>query len=34
MVYQNTLFPDFTKENLYDACLEYAKRDRRFGGTK
>lgn len=34
MVYQNTLFPDFTKENLYEACLEYAKRDRRFGGVK
>ena len=34
MVYQNTLFPDFTKQNLYDACLEYAQRDRRFGGTK
>lgn len=34
MVYQNTLFPDFSKQNLYDACLEYAQRDRRFGGTK
>lgn len=34
MVYQDTLFPDFTEENLYAAVLEYAKRDRRFGGVK
>lgn len=34
MIYQNTLFPDFSKQNLYNACLEYAQRDRRFGGTK
>ncbi|MCQ4621128.1 isoprenyl transferase [Corynebacterium sp. CCUG 71335] len=34
MVYRDILFPDFTKEDLYDAVLEYAKRDRRFGGTK
>ncbi len=33
-VYQNTLFPDFDRRNLWDACLEYAKRDRRFGGVK
>ncbi|GAB2674815.1 isoprenyl transferase [Nocardia goodfellowii] len=33
-VYQSTLFPDFDRRNLWDACLEYAKRDRRFGGTK
>ncbi|MCA2209008.1 MULTISPECIES: isoprenyl transferase [Nocardia] len=33
-VYQDTLFPDFDRRNLWAACLEYAKRDRRFGGTK
>ncbi|MHA2789488.1 isoprenyl transferase [Corynebacterium sp. S7] len=34
MVYQDKLFPDFTPQDMYDAVLEYAKRDRRFGGTK
>ena len=24
---------DFTKEDMWDAVLEYAKRDRRFGGA-
>lgn len=33
MVYQDVLFPDFTKEDLWDAVLEYAKRDRRFGAA-
>ena len=33
MVYQDTLFPDFTPQHMYDAVLEYAKRDRRFGGA-
>ena len=33
MVYQDKLFPDFTKQDMYDAVLEYAKRDRRFGGV-
>ena len=33
MVYQDTLFPDFTPQHLYDAVLEYARRDRRFGGA-
>lgn len=33
MVYQDKLFPDFSKQDLYDAVLEYAKRDRRFGGV-
>lgn len=33
-VYQDTLFPDFDRRNLWDACLEYAKRDRRFGGAE
>ena len=34
MVYQNKLFPDYTPQDLFDAVEEYAKRDRRFGGTK
>ena len=34
MVYQHKLFPDFDRRDLWDACLEYAKRDRRFGGVK
>ena len=34
MVYQDKLFPDFTPQDLFDAVEEYAKRDRRFGGTK
>ncbi|WP_245533781.1 isoprenyl transferase [Corynebacterium lubricantis] len=34
MVYQDKLFPDFTPQDMYDAVLDYAKRDRRFGGTK
>ncbi|WP_156191989.1 isoprenyl transferase [Corynebacterium kalinowskii] len=34
MVYQDKLFPDFTPQDLYDAVLEYAQRDRRFGGVK
>lgn len=34
MVYQDKLFPDFTPNDMFDAVMEYAKRDRRFGGTK
>ncbi|HIW96287.1 MAG TPA: isoprenyl transferase [Candidatus Corynebacterium gallistercoris] len=34
MVYQDVLFPDYTPEHLRAAVLEYAKRDRRFGGVK
>lgn len=34
MVYQDKLFPDFTAQDLFDAVVEYAHRDRRFGGTK
>lgn len=33
MVYQEKLWPDFTREDLFDAVLEYARRDRRFGGA-
>lgn len=34
MVYRDILWPDFTADDLYDAVLEYAQRDRRFGGVK
>jgi undecaprenyl diphosphate synthase len=34
MVYQNKLFPDFDRRDFWDACLEYAKRDRRFGAAQ
>lgn len=32
-VFQDTLFPDFDRTKLWDACVEYAKRDRRFGSA-
>ena len=34
MVFQDVLWPDFDRRNLWDACLEYARRDRRFGGAE
>lgn len=34
LVFQETLFPDFGREQLRDAVVEYAGRDRRFGGVK
>lgn len=34
MVYQEKLFPDFDRRDLWAACLEYAERDRRFGGVR
>lgn len=34
MVYQDKLFPDFGAEDLFEAVREYARRDRRFGGTR
>lgn len=27
------LWPDFTKQHLYEAIIEYQKRERRFGKT-
>jgi undecaprenyl diphosphate synthase len=33
MVYQDVLWPDFDRRNLWAACVEYASRDRRFGGA-
>ena len=32
-VFQDTLFPDFDRTHLWRACLDYAKRDRRFGAA-
>lgn len=33
LVFTNTLWPDFRKENLYEAILDYQNRERRFGKT-
>ncbi|WP_026449169.1 isoprenyl transferase [Actinopolyspora mortivallis] len=33
MVFQDTLFPDVDRRHLWEACLAYAGRDRRFGGA-
>ncbi|GAA1925987.1 isoprenyl transferase [Streptomyces sodiiphilus] len=33
MVFQDVLWPDFDRRNLWNACVEYASRDRRFGGA-
>ena len=33
MVFQDVLWPDVDRRTLWDAILEYAKRDRRFGGA-
>ena len=33
LYFTNVLWPDFTKEHLYDAIIEYQKRERRFGKT-
>ena len=34
MVFQDVLWPDFDRRDLWRACLEYARRDRRFGGAE
>ena len=34
LVFTNTLWPDFRKEHLYEAIVDYQKRERRFGKTK
>jgi undecaprenyl diphosphate synthase len=31
--FTDTLWPDFNKENLYEAILNYQQRERRFGKT-
>lgn len=33
LVFTNTLWPDFRKENLYEAIFDYQNRERRFGKT-
>lgn len=33
LYFSDVLWPDFRKENLYDALLDYQKRERRFGKT-
>jgi len=33
LYFTNTLWPDFKKENLFEAILEYQNRERRFGKT-
>ncbi|MDV2475095.1 isoprenyl transferase [Rhodococcus zopfii] len=33
-VFQDKNFPDFDRRDLWAACVEYASRDRRFGGVK
>lgn len=34
LVFTEVLWPDFRRENLYDAIAEYQKRERRFGGLE
>lgn len=34
LVFQDVLWPDFDRRDLWRACLEYAQRDRRFGGAQ
>ena len=33
MVFLDTLFPDFDRRHLWEACEIYAARDRRYGGA-
>jgi len=33
LYFTDTLWPDFRKENLYDAIIDYQQRERRFGKT-
>ncbi len=33
LYFSNILWPDFSRENLYEAILDYQKRERRFGKT-
>jgi undecaprenyl diphosphate synthase len=34
LAFVDTLWPDFDRRHLWHACLEYAKRDRRFGRSR
>ena len=33
LFFSSVLWPDFTKQHLYEAIIEYQKRERRFGKT-
>ncbi len=33
LYFTDTLWPDFRKENLYEAIIDYQNRERRFGKT-
>jgi undecaprenyl diphosphate synthase len=33
MVFQDTLWPDYDRRHLWAAIVEYARRDRRYGGA-
>jgi len=33
LFFTKTLWPDFRRENLYEALLDFQKRERRFGKT-
>jgi len=33
LYFTDTLWPDFRKENLYEAIIDYQRRERRFGKT-
>lgn len=34
MVFSDVLWPDFNRADLWAACVEYARRDRRYGGAE
>ena len=34
LVFLDTLFPDFDRRHLWQACETYARRDRRYGGAQ
>ena len=34
MVFSDVLWPDFSRADLWAACVEYARRDRRYGGAE
>jgi undecaprenyl diphosphate synthase len=34
LVFTDVLFPDFRRQNLFDAVCEYQRRDRRFGAIE
>ncbi len=34
LVFSDVLWPDFTREHLYEAIREFQRRDRRYGGVQ